>query len=48
MAIIVGSDKPMQGVQRFLADAIRGAEESQSVGAALVLLKKNGHVDEGR
>lgn len=45
MAIIAVSDKPLKGVQRFLADAIRCAEESQSVGAALVLLKKNGHVE---
>lgn len=45
MKIVVASDKPLKGVQRFLADAIRGAEESQSVGAALVVLKKNGDVE---
>ena len=45
MKIVVASDKPLKGVQRFQADAIRGAEESQSVGAALVVLKKNGDVE---
>lgn len=45
MKIVVASDKHLKGVQRFLADAIRGAEESQSVGAALVVLKKNGDVE---
>ena len=45
MKIVVASDKPLKGVQRFLADAIRGAEESQSVGAALVVLKKSGDVE---
>lgn len=45
MKIVVVSDKPLKGVQRFLADAIRGAEESRSVGAALVVLKKNGDVE---
>lgn len=40
MAIIVVSDKPLKGVQRFLADAIRGAEESQSVGGCLGRFKE--------
>lgn len=47
VALVIASDKPLKGVRRFLADAIRGAEESQSVGAALVLLKKNGDVETG-
>lgn len=45
MKIVIASDKPLKGVQRFLADAIRGAEESRSVGAALIVLKENGDVE---
>lgn len=45
MAIVIASNKPLKGVQRFLADAIRGTEDSNAVGAALVVLRKNGDVE---
>ena len=45
MAIIVVSDKPMKGVQRFLAESMRRIEADRSVGAALIVLKENGDVE---
>ena len=47
MAIIVVSDKPMKGVQRFLAESMRRVEADRAVGAALVVLKENGDVETG-
>lgn len=47
MALVIVSDKPLKGVQRFLVDAIRGTDGGASVGAALVVLKKNGDVETG-
>ena len=47
MAIIVGSDKPMKGVQRFLAESMRRVEADRSVGAALIVLKENGDAETG-
>lgn len=47
MAIVVASDKPLQGVQRFLAESMRRIEADRSVGAALIVLKENGDVETG-
>lgn len=47
MAIVVASDKPLKGVQRFLAESMRRVEADRSVGAALVVLKENGDVETG-
>lgn len=47
MALVIASDKPLQGVQRFLAESIRRVEADRSVGAALIVLKENGDVETG-
>lgn len=47
MAIIVVSDKPLKGVQRFLAESMRRVEADRSVGAALIVLKENGDAETG-
>lgn len=47
MAIVIASDKPLKGVQRFLAESMRRVEADRSVGAALVVLKENGDVETG-
>ena len=45
MAIVITSDKPLKGVQRFLAESMRRVEADRSVGAALIVLKENGDVE---
>lgn len=47
MKIVVASDKPLKGVQRFLAESMRRVEADRSVGAALIVLKENGDVETG-
>lgn len=47
MKIVVASDKPLQGVQRFLAESVRRVEADRSVGAALIVRKENGDVETG-
>lgn len=47
MALVIASDKPLKGVQRFLAESMRRVEADRSVGAALVVLKENGDVETG-
>lgn len=45
MKIVVASDKPLKGVQRFLAESMRRVEADRSVGAALIVRKENGDVE---
>lgn len=45
MALVIASDKPLKGVQRFLAESMRRVEADRSVGAALIVLKENGDVE---
>lgn len=47
MAIVIASDNPLKGVQRFLAESMRRVEADGDVGAALVVLKENGDVETG-
>lgn len=47
MALVIASDKPLKGVQRFLAESMRRVEADRSVGAALAVLKENGDVETG-
>lgn len=47
MALVIASDKPLKGVQRFLAESMQRVEADRSVGAALVVLKENGDVETG-
>lgn len=47
MKIVIASDKPLKGVQRFLAESMRRVEADRSVGAALIVLKENGDVETG-
>lgn len=42
MKIVVASDKPLKGVQRFLAESMRRVEADRYVGAALIVMKENG------
>lgn len=47
MKIVIASDEPLKGVQRFLAESMRRVEADRAVGAALVVLKENGDVETG-
>ena len=47
VALVIASDKPLKGVQRFLAESMRRVEADGDVGAALVVLKENGDVETG-
>lgn len=47
MKIVIAGDKPLKGVQRFLAESMRRVEADRSVGAALIVLKENGDVETG-
>ena len=47
VALVIASDKPLKGVQRFLAESMQRVEADRSVGAALVVLKENGDVETG-
>lgn len=47
MELVIASDKPLKGVQRFLAESMRRVEADRAVGAALVVLKENGDVETG-
>lgn len=47
VALVIASDKPMKGVQRFLAESMRRVEADRAVRAALVVLKENGDVETG-
>lgn len=42
MKIVIASDKPLKGVQRFLAESMRRVEVDRYVGAALIVMKENG------